>query len=426
MAGETMSAKRMINAYNIRLPQGYVAEPYLTQLNSPSCIAFDAAGTLYIADSGMADGDGKVLQYDGKQLNVLASGFNPPLLGIAFDGDDLFVSHRGCITLIKPDLKKVDILRGLPSWGDFSNSRIAIGTDGCLYFGQGTATNSGVVGADNSNWVVNHPYFNDLPGQDITLYGENYESKSLLSPACGEIVSTGAFSYYGSKNMKNEIIKSSKIPSGSIIRVNKDGSNARVYAWGLRNPACIRFDRSNRLFCSNQGMEPRGSRPVENAPDEFLLIKKGKWYGWPDYAGGLPVTLPQFKPKDGSQPFFLIKTQPMAPPPRPFALFEPHSCISGFDFSYDNKFGYGYIFVALGGRSSDSGKLSRIDMQTGEALPFAYNKGPGGISHPSDVLFGPDDKMYIADSGLITDRGFEPGTGVIWRVSKNFNYFRQA
>ena len=40
-------------------------------------------------------------------------------------------------------------LRGLPSRGDHHNNQLTVGPDGKLYFGQGTATNSGVVGLDS-------------------------------------------------------------------------------------------------------------------------------------------------------------------------------------------------------------------------------------------------------------------------------------
>ncbi len=60
--------------------------------------------------------------------------------------------------MIQPDGTKEDIIEGLPSNGDHHNNRVVFGPDGKLYFGQGTATNSGVVGRDNG-WVKEHPFF---------------------------------------------------------------------------------------------------------------------------------------------------------------------------------------------------------------------------------------------------------------------------
>lgn len=46
--------------------------------------------------------------------------------------------------MVKADGSKQDVLTGLPSWGDHHNNRVVFGPDGYMYFGQGTATNSGV------------------------------------------------------------------------------------------------------------------------------------------------------------------------------------------------------------------------------------------------------------------------------------------
>lgn len=117
-----------------------------------------------------------------------------------------------------------------------------------------------------------------------------------------------------------ERVKGNIAASGSILRANPDGSCLELVAWGLRNPFRLRFDRYNRLFSTNHGMDVRGSRPVDNSPDEFQLVRPGMWYGWPDYTGGLPVTLPAFKPESGLQPTFILAQHPMIPP-KPIANF---------------------------------------------------------------------------------------------------------
>ena len=65
---------------------------------------------------------------------------------------------------------------GLP-WGDHMPSYPIAGPDGSLYFTVGSVTNAGVVGADNFTyeWLRDSPEFCDIPGQDITLAGHNYE-----------------------------------------------------------------------------------------------------------------------------------------------------------------------------------------------------------------------------------------------------------
>lgn len=77
----------------------------------------------------------------------------PPLTGITFYKGNIYVAHRGFSTIVRLDGSKKDIISGLPSLRDHHNNRVIFGPDGKMYFGQRTATNSGVVGEDNSRWV---------------------------------------------------------------------------------------------------------------------------------------------------------------------------------------------------------------------------------------------------------------------------------
>ncbi|MGZ4162323.1 MAG: hypothetical protein ACXVNF_16225 [Neobacillus sp.] len=67
------------------------------------------------------------------------------MTGITFYKGNIYVAHRGSITMVKPDVSKQDVLTGLPSFGDHHNNRVIFGPDGKMYFGQGTVMNSGVV-----------------------------------------------------------------------------------------------------------------------------------------------------------------------------------------------------------------------------------------------------------------------------------------
>jgi hypothetical protein len=189
-------------------------------------------------------------------------------------------------------------------------------------------------------------FFHDYPGASIRLTGQNFISKNVLSQAALDQAVTGAFSPFGVPTKPRERIKGIVKASGSILRANPDGSQLELVAWGLRNPFRIKFDRRNRLFAANHGMDERGIRPIANSPDEFHRIRPGVWYGWPDYTGGYPITLPRFKPEGKPQPTFLLAEHPMLPP-HPVATFAPHSAIMGFDFNYDPAFGpVGQVFIA--------------------------------------------------------------------------------
>jgi glucose/arabinose dehydrogenase len=439
-AGEgrtVMRELRILNPDDIAVPPKYKIEVFAEGLTAPINLVFTDKGDMLIADAGVTDGNGKVLKHTPNGFAVIAEGFDPPLTGINCYQGDIYVSHRGTITVVKQDGKKQDILSGLPSWGDHHNNQMVFGPDGKMYFGQGTATNSGVVGEDNG-WVKKYPFFHDYPGASIRLTGQNFVTQNLFAQLADDQAITGAFSAYRVPTKPGEKIKGVITASGSILRANPDGSQLELVAWGLRNPFRMKFDRQNRLFATNHGMDERGSRPVANSPDEFQMIRPGVWYGWPDYTGGQLVTLADFKSEGKPQPTLLLSQHPMRPP-RPIAAFAPHSATMGFDFNYDPDFGrIGDVFVAEYGQGSPrtaGGKVlltvghrvSKIDMRTGKIKSFARNRsgyaatytGDGGFERPIDVVFGPSSELFVLDMGISAKgRGFVPKTGVIWRITR--------
>lgn len=428
---------RRLDPNDIHLPPGYKIEVFRAGLTTPINLVIANDGQMYVADAGVTSGSGKVLRLTSHGEEVIAEGFNPPLTGINIFKGDIYVSHRGAITVIKPNGELIDVLSGLPSWGDHHNNRVVFGPDGKMYFGQGTATNSGVVGEDNAGWVKTHPQFHDYPGETVILEGRNFTSENFLTDAPGDLATTGAFSPFGVPTGRGERIKGITAASGSILRANPDGSDLELIAWGLRNPFRIKFDRHGRLFAANHGMDVRGSRGVANSPDEFQLIKKGVWYGWPDFTGGEPVTNPKFKPRKGPQPQFLLARHPMRPP-LPVAVFAPHSATMGFDFNYTHRFeNFGDVYIAEFGSEAPETtggeplpgvghRVSRINMKNGKVTTFAINKsgfaasytGGGGLERPIDVVFGQDESMYVVDFGISGDgeADYLEGTGVIWRI----------
>lgn len=434
------STVRKITPGDIKVPDGYKVDVFAQDLDTPINLIITEKGDMLLADSGVTDDSGKVLKYTNNGFEVLAKGFNPPLTGINHYKGDIYVSHRGFITIIKPDGTMEDIISGLPSWGDHHNNQVMFGPDGKMYFGQGTATNSGVVGEDNAGWVKHYPFFHDYPGGNITLRGENFLTPNLLIPNEKKPSYTGAYSPFGVPSGMETGVRGIIPASGSIVRANPDGSNIELVAWGLRNPFRMKFDCFGRLFCTNHGSDVRGSRPIDQSPDEFQLVMPGVWYGWPDYSGGLPITLPMFKPEGMPAPTFLLAQHPMTPP-IPFACFPNHAATMGFDFNYDARFGpMGDAYVAEFGSEapiSTGGKpaplvghrVSKLSMDTGQISDFAINKsglaatatGGGGFERPIDVIFDKKGGMYVVDFGLSSPDNvdeFLPGTGVIWKIHR--------
>jgi len=434
------STIRKIVPEDIKVPGGYKVEVFAKDLDTPINLIINEKGDMLLADAGVTDGNGKVLKLKNNKFEVIAEGFSPPLTGINCYRGDIYVSHRGFITTIKPDGTMENIIAGLPSWGDHHNNQVMFGPDGKMYFGQGTATNSAVVGEDNADWVKQYPFFHDYSGANIVLKGQNFLTPNLLILNEKKSSYTGAYSPFGVPAGAGVEVRGIIPANGSIVRANPDGSNLELVAWGLRNPFRMKFDCFGRLFCTNHGMDVRGSRPVDKCPDEFQLVTPGIWYGWPDYSGGIPVTLPVFKPEGMSAPTFLLAQHPMVPP-KPFACFPNHAATMGFDFNYDENFGsvedayvaeFGSMApTSTGGKPAPfvGHRVSKLNMDTGEISDFAVNQsglaatatGGGGFERPIDVIFDNKGSMYVVDFGVSPpDKTgqFIPGTGVIWRISR--------
>lgn len=433
------STERYLNPEDIYIVEGYQIEAFMKNLDSPIGMVFDEAGNVFIADSGLATGNPRVLQLINGHFETIAQGFVVPISGINYLNGVIYVSHRGYVTKIFGDGTRQNIIMGLPSNGDNYNSPVAFSSDNKLYFGQGTVTNSGVVGNDNK-WVTVSPFLCDYSGDYVMLYGQNFGTRNILTEALpNDTAATGAFSPYGIPNIEYEIRKKYIKASGSILRSNLDGSNLEQVAWGFRNPTYLKFDINGQLFAANNGYNPIGSRPIENATDDFYYITPNLWYGWPDYSGGEAVNSPRFTPRGGIQPTLLLKNQPNIPP-RPYVTFPPNSSIRGFEFNYNEDFGpYGDVYIAEYGSTihtqmgdsvsyaSAGHRISKIDMRSRTISTFVINKtgfpaslsNAGGLERLSHLIFGPDGAMYIVDTGFNSmgnPDAFIPSTGVIWRV----------
>jgi len=432
---------REIDSKDVSVPDGYHIEPVVGNLNVPTTAIFDGED-LIVAESGYKNtGAARVLRVkkDGSMQVLASSGLNPPVTGLAMRGGRLYVSHAGKVSVVQGGGLK-DIVTDLPV-GDHSNDKIVFGPDGKIYMGQGTVTNTGVVGIDNYlfGWLKEHPGVHETPCKDIILIGQNFETENPLTEA-DDKATTGAYKPFGTAGTAGETIKGNAKCGGSIVRFNPDGSNFEVVAWGLRNPFGVQFDRNGQLWTTFHGADVRGSRNVFNDPDYLVQVEEGAWYGWPDFFDGQPVTDNRFNAPEKAKPTFLWKEHP--PVAKPFVTFASHTGANGLAFSPGGTFGFdGDAFIAAYGTFTPVTTginmalvgfgVLRVDMKTREIHDFIENKLPGpayinqqdGLNRPSDVLFGPDASMYIVDWGAATidSEGLKlkPHTGVVWRVYRD-------
>ena len=447
------NGERQVSAADVALPEGYRIEMVAKGLTFPTGVTFDASGTPYVVESGYSYGEvwekPRLLRVEnGKVTTVAEGGKNGPWTGVATHGEFFYVAEGGeleggRILRISRDGKIERMVENLPSRGDHHTNGPVAAPDGSLYFGIGTATNAGVVGEDNYKfgWLKRYPDFHDTPCTDVRLIGENYRSADIIK-GNGE-VSTGAFVPFGTVTKPGEIIKG-KIPcNGAVLKLAASGGPPELVAWGFRNPFGLAFTPDGRLFVSDNGYDQRGSRPVFGAGDTLWEVRKGAWYGWPDFSSGWRLDEgTQFKPMLKEEPKLLLAEYP-GNPPRPAAILPVHSSANGFDFSRDDAFGYnGEAFIALfGDQSPGTGKLLapvgfkvvRVDVRNGAVYDFAINKGrkngpasaldSGGLERPIAARFDPSGKaLYLVDFGILkeTKQGSHPvpKTGVLWRITR--------
>jgi sugar lactone lactonase YvrE len=448
--------ERKISTHDIAIPEGYKVEAVGQGLTFPTGITFDENGDVYIVESGYSYGELWLaprllkLEDNGSITEIVKGSKNGPWTGVDYKNGNFYVAEGGSmeggkILKISKDGKSiVPLVENLPSLGDHQTNGPIVGKDGYVYFGQGTVTNSGVVGKDNADfgWLYRHAELHDIPCEDIILNGQNFKSENPLTEDKKDKVNTGAYSTFGTTTYPHQTIKGSVPCNGAIMRVPANGGPVELVAWGLRNPFGLSFSPNGSLFATENGYDTRGSRPGYGTADVLWEIKPGSWYGWPDYSAGQPLATKDYKTPH-KDPQFLLEIHPQTPP-KPSAILDVHSSANGMDFSRNDNFGYkGEAFIALfGDMAPNVGriygpvgfKVIRVDVLTGIINEFAVNKGKtnnpasemnlGGLERPIAVKFDPTgDHLYVVDFGImpITKEGPAPKkeTGMIWKISRS-------
>ncbi|MFP5371162.1 MAG: sugar dehydrogenase, partial [Actinomycetes bacterium] len=119
--------------------------------------------------------------------------------------------------------------------------------------------------------------------------------------------------------------------TAAVMCCKPDGTDLELVAWGLRNAFALGFLDDGRLLAVDQGPDDRGSRPIGNAPDLLFEVRPARWYGWPDFVGGDPVTDDRYRPERGPRPTFVLADHDRLPPPEPaLARFPPHCSATKF------------------------------------------------------------------------------------------------
>ena len=215
----------MAGGAGLAVPPGFGANVYFLGLSNPTSIAVSGDGRVFVSEQ---DGDIAVLtdadsNGTADSAELYARGFVAPL-GLLHHEDTLYVSHRGSVTaLVDSDgdgqVDEIEtIVSDLPV-GIHQNNGLALGPDGKMYLTLGSTCN-----------------------------------------ACRE---------------RSDL-------SASVLQLNPDGSEMRVFASGLRNVYDIAFHpEDGTLFGADNGRDELDL----HVPEELNLLVDGGDYGWPDCWG---------------------------------------------------------------------------------------------------------------------------------------------
>ncbi len=429
---------------DLDLVAGYKAQIIAKDLTYPTGLAMDENGVIYIAESGFSYGpkttEAKIMKINDKGLlEKVADKFEGPIGGITYKDGNLYVSHRGKITEFDLETeKRRDLVTNLPSLGDHQNGDLMFGPDGAIYFGQGTATNAGVVGSDNFvyAWADRYPDFHDIPSRDFVLTGENYTSLDLKETDPTAKKTTGAYAPFGQTRKAGEKVKGKVPASGAVHRLDMEDGTLSVFADGLRNPYGLTQDPDGNMYASVLGYDDRGVRASTNSPDWIVKLKEGAWYGWPDYAGTIPLTDKRFASERGVNRNPIIKDPPKVT--APLASLPTH--YSPMKIAYaPEEFSTKGIFVAIFGdgqpltqdlkQQVPSGVLV-VDPKTGNYDWFVKSKDKAragrkgdGLKRVVDVKFDKDGKsLFVLDFGVWEFADMAPNaipkSGVLWKITK--------
>jgi glucose/arabinose dehydrogenase len=434
------------------VPEGFTVEVVATGFNAPVHCCFDDDGYVYVSECGhKIDSKPRVLKVDPRSgekevfFDLPEDRWNKygAFTGTLWHDGHLYFSNTDTLSRLRPDGTIEDLVTDLPGRGDHQTNYPIMGPDGKLYWGQGTATNTAVVGADNYayEWLKEYPDFHDRPGQNVVLNGHNYEFRNVVSGNLAETVRTGAYVPFGTETYPGQVIEGTVKCNGSILRCNPDGTDLELVAWGLRNPYGTAFSPDGRLFATEHGIDERNARHIIGDFEELYEIIEGEWYGWPDFASGIRLDDPYWgEGGRGREP--LLAEHPNPHPPKPFVRFDQHAGPNGLDFCRNPGFGFeGQAFVALFGDITPvtarlpkplGFKIVRVDIDNREVHDFAVNKIVGsasklphsGFDRPSHCAFAPDGALYVVDWGeivLAPEKGgirMPKGGGTLWRIRR--------
>lgn len=250
----------------------------------------------------------------------------------------------------------------------------------------------------------------------VRIYSEGRPEKILDLPAGGRhFTRTLGFGLddrlYIAISSSCDVCQEKDAFRAKIFSLNRDGSDFKEFARGLRNTVFFMWDEGGRMWGTDMGRDLLGDNLP---PDEINIIEEGENYGWPICYG-----------KNIHDTAFDKNTYIRNPCMEPFETgsyidIPAHSAPLGLVFipeSWPEEY-RGDLLVAYHGswnRSEPTGyKVVRFEIDergnpAGEGKDFisGWLTKDGALGRPVDLKIGPDSALYISDDKA----------GVIYRVT---------
>jgi glucose/arabinose dehydrogenase len=350
----------------------------------------------------------------GFKIELYASGFRDPRFLLTAPNGDTFVteSRRNQIKVLR-DTKG----RGKPDLTEIFTERDLNKPFGIAFYPPGNDPQFLYVA--NTDGVIRFPYRNG----DLKARGPAEKLGAHLSGGAARLRSGGhwtrdiVFSPDGKKmyvsigSRSNDSDNAAEADRARIFEFNSDGSQQKVYAWGIRNAVGIAFrPGSDELWMSTNERDEIGE---DLPPDYISSVRPGGFYGWPWFYIGNHVD-PHHK---GKHPELADKVIV------PEVLVEAHSATLNLCFYTGDQFPAEYkgdILAAFHGswnRKKRTGyKVVRVPFDPSTGKPRGeYEDFVTGFVTPNGNVWGRPVGITVAKDGSLLFS--EDGNGTIWRVS---------
>jgi glucose/arabinose dehydrogenase len=345
---------------------------------------------------------------EGFEVGLYAAGLEAPREIRTAPNGDLFVSES--------EIGEIRVFRGMTKSGKPEQEAVfATGLNrpfGINFYPAGPNPQWVYVG--NTNAVVRFPYRSgdlrargpaehimDLPG------GKGHWTRDIQFSKDGKVMLVGVGS---ASNVDDPDVTPAEKNRADVLAANPDGSNMRIYAYGIRNPVGLAVNPiTGELWVSVNERDGLGDNLV---PDYITHVQEGGYYGWPLwYMGGH-----QDPRHVGKHPELKEKVI------TPDVILQPHNASLELTFYNGKQFPAEYdgdIFAAEHGswnKSIRAGyEVIRVQLhQTGHASG-EYEDFLTGFVVDNGHVWGRPVGVAVAPDGslLVTD----DGSNSIWRVS---------